>query len=232
MLSDRFSFTPQLNRYVNVTKLKYYFNVSNSYVFNKIALVVFPFRNKHWTRLVNRSEQDGQMEGYKPPREDLNAPDMYIPVMAIVTYVLLVGMLLGSNKDGRTFSPDALGTTASSAIFFIAVELMVMKLGCYLLNVQNEVPSLDIISLCGYKFLGVNSAVTSKIFFSYKVVYSIFAYHMLAFFFFTLRTMKYLLLPDASDTAVIVPQRQRRVYFLFGFALFQTVMAFTLVYAV
>lgn len=55
----------------------------------------------------------GQVEGYKPPREDLNAPDLYIPgistsnlfpvshgdiVMSFVTYVLLYGIMLGAGK--------------------------------------------------------------------------------------------------------------------------------------
>ncbi|CAJ0639792.1 8626_t:CDS:2 [Entrophospora sp. SA101] len=32
-----------------------------------------------WSRLVIRSQQNGQMEGYMPPREDINSPDLYIP---------------------------------------------------------------------------------------------------------------------------------------------------------
>ncbi len=55
---------------------------------------------------------NGQMEGYKPAREDVNAPDMYIPgnlkkifsqsliivVMSFVTYVLLIGVLMGQEE--------------------------------------------------------------------------------------------------------------------------------------
>jgi hypothetical protein len=36
------------------------------------------------------------MEGYKPPRDDINSPDLYIPVMALVTYVLLTGIVAGT----------------------------------------------------------------------------------------------------------------------------------------
>ncbi|KAJ3380176.1 hypothetical protein HDU92_006146 [Lobulomyces angularis] len=87
-----------LGKYMSMTHIKYYFNVSNGYVLSKILLLVFPFRHKSWTRLVNRSEQNGEMEGYKVPREDINAPDIYIPVMSFVTYVLLVAVKLGSAK--------------------------------------------------------------------------------------------------------------------------------------
>lgn len=34
---------------------------------------------KPWSRLAKRSETSGQAEGYRPPREDINSPDLYIP---------------------------------------------------------------------------------------------------------------------------------------------------------
>jgi hypothetical protein len=62
-----------------ISNLKYYFNVSNRYVVNKLAILLFPFRHKPWSRMARRSEENGQLEGYRPPREDINAPDLYIP---------------------------------------------------------------------------------------------------------------------------------------------------------
>jgi hypothetical protein len=70
-----------LNRYVPVSSLKHYWNVNTAYVLRKIRLLLFPFRHKSWNRQGSRSEENGQLEGYKPPREDINAPDMYIPGM-------------------------------------------------------------------------------------------------------------------------------------------------------
>ncbi|KAJ3134683.1 hypothetical protein HK100_003446 [Physocladia obscura] len=139
-----------INRFVNIPKLKFYFNVSNSYVINKLRVLVFSFRQKSWTRLVVRSEQNGQMEGYKPPREDLNAPDLYIPIMSFVTYVLLVGVTLNMRKK---FEPEVLGLTSSTALVVVAFEVLLFKLCCYLLSVATEVPFLDLIAYCGYKFV-------------------------------------------------------------------------------
>ena len=75
-----------------VAHLQHSFNVSNSYVLNKLRLVLFPWRHvrrtpvdrtdvaqRPWSRLIKRSETSGQAEGYKPPREDINSPDLYIP---------------------------------------------------------------------------------------------------------------------------------------------------------
>lgn len=34
---------------------------------------------------MRRNEVSGATEGYKPPREDINAPDLYIPGIPTVT---------------------------------------------------------------------------------------------------------------------------------------------------
>jgi len=68
----------QFNRYINVSALKHYFNVSNSYVVNKLFLVLFPWRHKPWFRKQTIGP-NGQEGWFLPPREDLNSPDMYIP---------------------------------------------------------------------------------------------------------------------------------------------------------
>lgn len=68
-----------LLRFINTRSLKPYFNVSTSYVLHKLQLLLFPWRHKPWSRQLRRNEVSAAMEGYKPPREDINAPDLYIP---------------------------------------------------------------------------------------------------------------------------------------------------------
>jgi hypothetical protein len=69
-------------RFINTTSLKPYFNVSTSYVVRKIRLLLFPWRHKPWSRQMRRNEVSGAAEGFKPPREDINAPDLYIPCIS------------------------------------------------------------------------------------------------------------------------------------------------------
>jgi YIF1 len=69
----------QLGGLIPVTHLKHHFNVSNSYVIRKLRVVVFPWRHKPWTRKMRRSETG--VGEFQPPRDDLNAPDLYIPGM-------------------------------------------------------------------------------------------------------------------------------------------------------
>ncbi|KAL1925784.1 uncharacterized protein VTP21DRAFT_667 [Calcarisporiella thermophila] len=216
------------NRYVNLPALKNYFNVTNTYVLNKIQLLLFPWRHKPWSRSVKRSEQTGQMEGYLPPREDINSPDLYIPTMAFVTYVLLVGLIQGR---ARAFHPEQLGITASSALATIGFEIFLMKLGCYLLNITSDSQVLDLLAYSGYKFVGVILTLLAKLLLPNWAVISwvVFFYTAFSVGFFLLRSLRYMVLPDSSTTtATASPQRKRRVYFLFVLAALQLVFMFVL----
>lgn len=63
-------------------------------------------------------EQDGPVQ----PRFEINAPDLYIPVMGYVTYVLTAGLVLGMQDR---FSPEQLGILGSSALAWWLVELAI-----------------------------------------------------------------------------------------------------------
>jgi protein transport protein YIF1 len=64
----------QINRYVNVSALKHYFNVSNGYVLQKLYIVLFPWRHRPWSRQQSRMSANGQAAEFLPPREDVNSP--------------------------------------------------------------------------------------------------------------------------------------------------------------
>ncbi|GAA5825061.1 hypothetical protein JCM3770_004517, partial [Rhodotorula araucariae] len=138
-------------RLLPLAHLKHSFNVSNGYVVNKLRLVIWPWRHRPWSRSVVRNESTGVAEGWKPPREDLNCPDLYIPVMAVVTYILLSAVIAG--KAG-TFDPNILGQSASRAFGLLTLEFVCIKLGCYLLGIGEEGTVVDLVSYEGYKFIG------------------------------------------------------------------------------
>lgn len=143
----------QVNRFVNVSALKHYFNVTNSYVINKLFLVLFPWRHKPWTRRQGTGPGPrGQEAWYLPPREDINSPDMYIPVMSVVTYIFLEALISGIKGQ---FQPELFGYIATTALVVVIVEILGLKLGCYLLSISNESQLLDLVAYSGYKFVGV-----------------------------------------------------------------------------
>ncbi|CAG8452260.1 7244_t:CDS:10 [Ambispora gerdemannii] len=214
----------KINRYVNYPALKHYFKVNNSYVANKIRLLIFPWRHKIWSRLVKRSEQNGQMEGYKPPREDINSPDLYIPAMALVTYVLLTGIVAGTEHK---FHPEVLGMNATTAFLLVLLELFFIKTGCYLLNISSETHLLDLMAYSGYKFIGTIITLVVTLIAPFWVVAATFIYTAFSTGFFLLRSLRYVVFPD-STTTVNVPQRKRRINFLFCIAALQVVLMYFL----
>lgn len=149
-------FARQVNRFVNVSALKHYFNVTNSYVINKLFLVLFPWRHKPWSRkqAVGPSGQEGW---YLPPRDDVNSPDMYIPVMSVVTYIFLRTLIAGLRGE---FQPELFGYIATTAFVVVCVEILGLKLGTYLLSISNTSQLLDLVAYSGYKFVGVITTIS------------------------------------------------------------------------
>lgn len=72
--------------------------------------------------------------------------------MSFVTYILFNAVVAGLAGQ---FKPDLLGYTATKAFAIVVVELLGLKLGCYLLSINNDSTLLDLIAYSGYKFVGV-----------------------------------------------------------------------------
>lgn len=216
-----------LHRYVNVSALKHYFNVSNSYVINKLYIVLFPWRHRPWSRQSTRSSDTQGAIEFLPPREDVNSPDMYIPLMAFVTYILLSTLIAGLNGK---FEPQLLGITFSNASVIIILELVVLWLGRYFLNINSESQIYDLIAYSGYKFVGVIATIAVAAVFNSGqgtggwVGWAVFAYAFMANAFFLLRSLKYVLLPtdnapgNPNVQVIARAQRTRRTQFLFVYS--------------
>lgn len=130
--------------------------------------------------------------------------------MAFTTYILLSTILYG--LAGR-FNPAQLSYTASFALTITLLETTVLKAGCYLLSI-NSAQLLDLVAYSGYKFLGVIFTLAASSVGSRWVGYAVFAYMFNANAFFLLRSLKYVLLPDAGDRM----QKGRRTGFLFMYS--------------
>jgi hypothetical protein len=194
------------------------------YVLHKLTIILFPFRHKAWQRSVLR-DPSGQTIGFVPPRQDINSPDLYIPAMAAVTYVLLVGFVLGLRKS---FHPEQLGITATGAVIFIFCELLLVKLGAYLLSLGNDVTILDMLAIIGYNFVPLIVTLLADLFLGRAFKYIAFTYCSLAMAFFMLRSLRYSFLPESSATPLVVNQRRTRVHFLFGIVAVQILCSYFL----
>ena len=101
----------------------------------------------------------------------MNAPDLYIPLMGFLTYILIVSYGKGkSNKyvilhplplsprclfihttHAFRFSPDVIGEVATYCVVMQLVEIGIMSACLYLLN--SSVSFLDLVSFSGYKYV-------------------------------------------------------------------------------
>jgi len=207
----------------NFTTLKYYYNVNNSYVINKIKLLLFPIRHKYWKRSIQRLSPSDTMgignmsvaqEVYLPPREDINAPDLYIPTMAFITYILLIGFVMGANFR---FTPEVLGKTATQGFVVWLFELFIIKFGFYLLN-SLTVPIFDVVAYSGYKYVGIVLTVIAGILFGQYAYYSLFLFTSVCMAVFLVKTLK-LVFPEVQ-TGYSAPS-SRRNYFLLGIGALQ-----------
>jgi len=169
---------------------------------------------------------------FQPPRDDLNAPDLYIPVMAFVTYILLAALQSGLQSR---FHPEIFGVVATKAIVVLILDFLFLKGGCYLLGIQGSNPIVDLLAYGGYKFVGVIATLLVGLVGFSRTLYTIaFVYTFLANAFFLLRSLRSVVLPDAGATPGVVgtvshAQRSRRITFLFLVAVVQIVFMGVLV---
>eukprot|EP00871_Galdieria_phlegrea_P004623 jgi/Galph1/5161/GphlegSOOS_G3817.1 len=135
--------------------VKYYFMVDNRYVLRKLGILLFPWMNKSWLRKKNTDAYEtankSSLEEYLPACEDINAPELYIPSMALVTYILLGSLVRGTRGE---FTPEIMGTIASSSLAAVVLEVLLVKLGLFLVG-SKQGAWLDLVSYSGYKFVGL-----------------------------------------------------------------------------
>lgn len=201
-----------LNRYVASSRIKYYFAVDNAYVGKKLLMLMFPYANKNWSLTYSSSGDDQHQQQQQQaipvaPRFDVNAPDLYIPVMAFVTYILLCGVSLGVRDR---FTPEALGVQTSTALVWLLVEILALLLTFYVFNLNSRLRYLDLVAYAGYKYVGMIAIVLSGLFFSSLGFYSALLWCGAALAFFLVRTLNFQIQAADQSTA----GHKRRLYML------------------
>ncbi|CAH0400677.1 unnamed protein product [Chilo suppressalis] len=234
----------QLDKYVAVSRLRYYFAVDTRYVLRKLMLILFPFTHKEW---MLKYDQESPVQ----PRFDLNAPDLYIPAMGYVTYILLTGFILGLQ---HRFSPEQISIQASSALAYIIFEMLMYLVTLYITNTSTNLRTLDLLAFSGYKYVVMIGALLSGLVLGGTGYYCSLIYCSLALSYFLVKTLRVQVLsgsqasdaapgpvygyggsaydaPDAySRPATSSGGTKRRVYFLLFVAIAQPLLSFWLTY--
>ncbi|XP_035169985.1 protein YIF1B-B-like [Oxyura jamaicensis] len=213
---------PQLDRFVPVGRLKYYFAVDTVYVGRKLGLLVFPFGHQDWQV---RYQQDAPVA----PRFDVNAPDLYIPAMAFITYLLVAGLALGTQNR---FSPDSLGLQASSALAWLLLEVLAVLLSLYLVALPTDLSTIDLVAFAGYKYVGMILGLLSGLLFGNTGYYVVLSWCCLSIFVFMIRTLRLKLLSEAAAEGVPVrgAKNQLRMYLTMAVAAAQPLLMYWLTF--
>lgn len=228
--------------------LNYYFKVSNSYVFRKIGLILFPYGNKNWNRLTTSDPSANTVGGggsvggtvgvaspvpganmassisFAPPSFDVNAPDLYIPLMSFITYILLWSSFQGLKGD---FHPQLFGYLASQTLACSFIDILIFKIGLYVLNCSTQSSLWDLIAFSGYKYVSIIMILCWRHLIGghWAIYYGVVLIFTANLALFLMRSLKFLVLPSAdsvtSSTAsnsISSRQRKLRIQFLFFYA--------------
>ncbi|KAJ8714289.1 hypothetical protein PYW08_007909 [Mythimna loreyi] len=234
----------EINKYVPVSRLRYYFAVDTRYVLRKLLLIMFPYTHKEW---MVKYDQDTPVQ----PRYDINAPDLYIPSMGYVTYVLLAGFMLGLQ---HRFSPEQIGMQASSALAYIIFEMIMYLVTLYVTNTSTHLKTLDLLAFSGYKYTIMIGSLLAGLMLGKTGYYCSLVYTSFALSYFLVKTLRLQLLsgshaaepqpasaygytggyaPNPYADAWSKPGTggtKRRVYFLLFVALTQPLLSWWLTY--
>lgn len=154
------------------TSLQQLFNVGHTWVLRKLLLLLCPFL-KRGQGAPAESGFGGEMRansvGPDGLKVDVEEPDLYIPAMSYVTYILVYGVQRGMISE---FRPEVLSSTASFAFVLLILEVGAAKMGFYLAG--NTMPMLTILANCGYKYVSVCLVVVFRIVLGNNPVYYVF----------------------------------------------------------
>jgi len=121
----------------NLRGIKAYFRVTHLFVAKKFKFLCFPFRY-----IIPGTSGGGITD-------EQARPDLYVPLMAYITYIVLYGLNKGVHQR---FQPHILSTTASFAAVLLILEVLAGSLGFFLVGTQN-ITMLDLVSYSGYKYV-------------------------------------------------------------------------------
>jgi len=207
-----------VEKYVSIGQLKYYFAVDNSYVSRKLRLLLFPFIHSDWSIRYNHDEP-------VQPRFELNAADLYIPSMAFVTYILVVGYMLGLQER---FSPEVLAATASSALTALVLEILLIYLTTTIMSITSTLAKWDFLAFSMYKYVGMIGSLLAGLLLSSSGYYPVLAYTSAALALFLFRTLHLRVEPEVHG---VENHGKRKLWLLFIMVGWQPLVMWWLTYS-
>lgn len=175
----------QLDR-VKYSKIRKYFDIDDTFLFEKIKLMIFPFYSYSYKDTNGRS---------------VYTPDLYIPLMSIITLVIINSFYFDPLYK---FHLDIICLSFTRIIFFKILCACGYKLLTYIFGL--DISLTDFIAITGYKFFIIIFIRVLSWSYLIKLILSI--YSLVAFFIFLSRSLK--------DLLEMENIQKKFIYILFG----------------
>lgn len=183
------------------------FAVDDAYVVKKIGFLMLPFFNRRW-------------------QENVVQPDLYIPMMSFITYVITASYMLGL-KD--KFSPEQLGMLSSSALICLTLEVGLMVFLLNIFNVKTWYSFLHYVAFSGYKFVPIIAAMLISLPFKSTGYFITIAYTTLALGYYFIKSF-HIAIESSNHDDFDHKTSKTGVYIVGLFSLFQPLIMFWLSY--
>lgn len=131
--------TAKYSGFLTFDIIRPYFNVDNTYILNKFKLLFLPFLQKgDWKSEGEENYMSSSMEyeEFKSEKSQIDpfSVDLYLPIMALVTFTQVVGFYHGSLD---MFDPEILEYLIGKCCFIWIVEAVMIKCFFMCQNIQH-----------------------------------------------------------------------------------------------
>ena len=121
--------------------------------------------------------------------------------MAFVTYILVVGYMLGLQDR---FSPEVLAATASSALTALVLEILLIYLTTTIMSITSTLAKWDFLAFSMYKYVGMICCLLAGLLMSTSGYMPALLYTSAALALFLFRTLHLRVEPEVSWTEISV----------------------------
>lgn len=136
---------------------KKYFEVENQFVLRKLAFICFPFykigkkdTQEDDPQFEDQSQLSGAAEAAQETLKDVTDTDLYVPLMAFISYTILSCLYLGISSK---FNPSLIASNFSNCLALTLIEALIFKLIIWTMLEFNPL-YLQLLSVVSYKYLG------------------------------------------------------------------------------
>ncbi|EAR96999.1 Hrf1 family protein (macronuclear) [Tetrahymena thermophila SB210] len=164
-----------------------FFDIDNMYILRKMKLILFPFLQRgEWEVKVNEYASSSQEQNFISPKDNPHSPDLYLPLMGLITFVLVSCLSVGI---GDNFQPEIIQRNTSYCLFITFIEIYLYKFLFFLVGIKN-IGILNMLSHLSYRFLSLTCILICNLSFGGWFTFILMVYLLTTSVFFIFKTLK------------------------------------------